>query len=102
MEQEVALGRNWPMSSNEFVLGLSTYDSIPIELHVSSGVYHSCFSLLKDYDDPKDVEEETLQDALHYEKYCREQAAHGTRVTFKNCNQRARNPCILSDNASKL
>lgn len=65
------------------MLRLSTLYSIPIELHASPRVYHSYFSLLKDYDDPKEVEEETLQDALHYEKYCRGQAAQGTRVTFR-------------------
>ena len=79
------------MSSNEFMFRLSTYDSIPIKLHVSSRVYHSYFSLLKDYDDPRDVEEKSLQDVLHYEKYCREQAAHGTCATLK-----------LAINASKL
>ena len=64
------------------MLQLSTYYSVPVDLHVSSRIYHSDPLLLEDYNDPKDVEKETLRDALHYEKFCREQAAQGTRVTF--------------------
>ncbi|KAM0800966.1 isocitrate dehydrogenase [Usnea florida] len=65
------------------MIKIAAFHSIPIELCPSSRVYHSYFSLLEDYNDPKDIEEETLQDALHYEKYCRQQAAQGTIVTFK-------------------
>ena len=65
------------------MLKLCAHYSIPIELHTSSRIYHSYSSLLEDYDDTKDVEEATLQDTLHYEKFCREQVAQGTRVTFK-------------------
>ena len=65
------------------MLRLSAHYSIPIELYTSSHIYHSYFSLLEEHHDPKDVEEATLQDVLHYEKFCREQVAQGTRVTFK-------------------
>ena len=65
------------------MLKIAAFHSIPIELCPSSRVYHSYFSLLEDYNDPKDIEEETLQDTLHYEKYCKQQAAQGTHVTFK-------------------
>lgn len=69
------------MSSNESYSNFPRTILFPLSctLHPASIV----FSLLKDYDDPKDIEEETLQDALHYEKYCGEQAAQGTPVTFK-------------------
>ena len=62
---------------------LSTCYSAPIELYRSSRVYHSYFSLLDDYSNQTTIEEETLQDVLHYEDFCKTQAALGTRVTFK-------------------
>ena len=62
---------------------LSTCYSVQIELYRSSRVYHSYFSLLADYNDQITIEEETLQDVLHYEDFCKKQAALGTRVTFK-------------------
>ena len=40
----------------------SSYYSVPIELHPSSRVYHSYVSLLQEYNEPKDVQEATLQD----------------------------------------
>ena len=65
------------------MLKLSAFYSTPIELHASSRVYHSDSSLPKDYDNPKDMEHEILQDALHYEAFLKEQAARGTRVIFQ-------------------
>ena len=62
---------------------LSTIYSVPIELHRSSRIYHSYFSLLNDCSNQVAIEEETLLDVLHYEDFCRTQAALGTRVTFK-------------------
>lgn len=62
---------------------LSASYSIPVELHRSSRVYHSYFSLLADCNDQIAIEEETLKDVLHYEDFCKTQAALGTRVTFK-------------------
>lgn len=62
---------------------LATNYSVPIELHCSARVYHSYFSLLADCSDQIAIEEETLQDVLHYEDFCKTQAALGTRVTFK-------------------
>ena len=62
---------------------LSIIYSVPVELHRSSRIYHSYFSLLADCSNQIAIEEKTLQDILHYEDFCKTQAALGTRVTFK-------------------
>lgn len=62
---------------------LSTLYAVPVELHRSPRIYHSYFSLIAEHGSPKDAEQETLQDVLHYERFCEEQVAQGTRVTFK-------------------
>lgn len=62
---------------------LSTIYSVPVELHRSSRIYHSYFSLLADCSNQIAIEEETLRDVLHYEDFCKTQVALGTRVTFK-------------------
>lgn len=62
---------------------VSTCYSVPVELHRSLRVYHSYFSLLADYSDQITIKAEILQDVLHYEDFCKTQAALGTQVTFK-------------------
>ena len=64
------------------MLKLAAFYSAPVELHASSRIYHSDLSLLKEYNDPEDLERIILQDAQHYENFLKEQAAQGTRVIF--------------------
>lgn len=49
----------------------------------SQRLYHSYHSLLSAAEDFHHVCEETAQDAEHYEQFCKDQVAQGTRVIFR-------------------
>ncbi len=57
--------------------------NIEIVLHRSPRTYHSYHSLFSADGDLDRIENETMQDAAHYEDFCREQAARGTKVIFR-------------------
>ena len=65
------------------MLRLSAFYATSIELHASSRIFQSDVPFPKEYGDPNDIEHGNLQDALHYEDFLKEQAAHGTRVVFQ-------------------
>ena len=62
---------------------LSDYCSIPIELDCSPRIYHSYSSLIGQLDYQKAIYDATWQDALHYEKFLKDEAAQGTKVIFR-------------------
>lgn len=66
----------------EVILQLAKPYAIQIELHRSSRIYHSYSSLLS-VDDREGIYMETMRDAEHYEKFCKEEAGRGTRVIFR-------------------
>ncbi|MCJ1384400.1 hypothetical protein MMC17_007516 [Xylographa soralifera] len=62
---------------------LASRYALPVEISRSPKVYHSYFSLIAQFEDPTLACEETLQDVQHYENYCRDEVASGTRAIFR-------------------
>ena len=65
------------------ILRLAALYSTQVEIHRSPRIYHSYFSLLKEHQDGKEIEDETSKDVNHFEEFCLNEAAQGTRATFK-------------------
>ena len=62
---------------------LASFYQLQIELHTSRKVYHSYLSLFSGAKIQELVQEETMNDAHHYEQFCKDQAAQGTRIIFR-------------------
>lgn len=65
------------------ILQLASLCSLDIELRRPSRIYHSYLSLLSSASCQEEIDEATLQDATHYESFCKEEAARGTRCIFR-------------------
>ena len=53
------------------------------DVNRASRIYHSYHSLFTNGRDTKEIHEETIQDAAHYENFCKEQAARGVKALFR-------------------
>ena len=62
---------------------LGGFYQLQIELQTSPKVYHSYHSLFLGGNSKEHIHKETMQDAQHYEQFCKDQAARGTRVIFR-------------------
>ncbi|MCJ1372498.1 hypothetical protein MMC20_003723 [Loxospora ochrophaea] len=62
---------------------LASYHKLQIEFHYALRVYHSYLSLLSIENGQLDRDEEITRDAASYEKFCKDEAARGTRVIFR-------------------
>ena len=66
------------------VLGdLASLFNVRVNISRSSRIYHSYQSLISASHDFQRVHDETMQDAAHYEEFCRQQAAQGIKVIFR-------------------
>ena len=87
MEVGLAIGRGTgPELGGVFVkaLGrLAELHNVKIRIHQSPRIYHSYHSLFSSGFDFQNIKAETLQDAAHYENFCKKQAAQGTVVIFR-------------------
>ena len=61
---------------------ISRLYAMPVEVRRSLRKYHTYFSLLAE-NDPKVIQNETLEDVRHYEKFCEEEFTNGTHVIFR-------------------
>ena len=76
-------GRELADVFEKVIVQLASQFSVDVELRRSPRVYHSYLSLLSAGESQDDVCKETMHDAAHYEEFCREEAARGTRVLFR-------------------
>lgn len=54
-----------------------------IKLNRSPRIYHTYLSLLSVGESEADIHKETMEDVMHYERFCEEEAERGTRVIFR-------------------
>lgn len=66
-----------------FIHQLASTYSIHIKMHRSPRIYHTFQSLLAVGESQDDIYRETMEDVRHYERFCEEEAARGTRVIFR-------------------
>ena len=87
MEVGLAIGRGTgPELGDVFVkaLGrLAELHNVKTQIHQSPRIYHSYHSLFSSGSDFQNIKAETLQDAAHYEDFCKKQATQGTVVIFR-------------------
>lgn len=87
LEVGLAVGRGTgPELADIFVKVLNQLASlfeIQVRVHRSPRIYHSYYSLFTAGYDLQYIRDETMQDAAHYEHFCKEQAARGTSIIFR-------------------
>lgn len=66
-----------------FIHQMARTYSIDITVHRSPRTYHSYQSLLSAGESEDDIHKETMEDAIHYERFCEDEAACGTRAIFR-------------------
>ena len=87
LEVGVAVGRGTgPELADVFVKVLNQlahHFGIKVQVHQSSRIYHSYQSLFSSGNDLQHIRDETTLDAMHYEDFCKKQAAQGTNIIFR-------------------
>jgi len=66
-----------------FIDQMASTCSARIKLIRSPRIYHTYLSLLSAGESEADIHKETMEDVVHYERFCEEEAERGTRVIFR-------------------